>query len=248
MSELKNRDGLELQDRIIPAIDLLNQQVVRLKAGDFSSAKVYSKNPEEIAKRLSDAGFKTLHVVDLKGSLLGNSQELKILERLRSVFAGIIQFGGGLRSQDMVRRLNTIGINRFVIGTLALKDQELFVKIVEEFPQKVILSIDSKGGKVATDGWSFRAEVSPKELITYFDKLKLWGYLSTDIEKDGTLKGVNPEFYKELKRETQKPIIASGGVASIDDVKTLLDVADFVIVGKALYEGRLSPWDDLFKG
>ncbi|MEN3034231.1 MAG: 1-(5-phosphoribosyl)-5-[(5-phosphoribosylamino)methylideneamino]imidazole-4-carboxamide isomerase [Aquificaceae bacterium] len=237
-----------MQSRIIPAIDLLEGNVVRLKEGDFSKVRVYSDKPHEIARKLSVAGFETLHVVDLKGSLTGSLKEIKVLEAIRESFKGTLQFGGGIRTKDDIKTLDTIGVDRFVIGTLALKNRELFIEIVRRMPNRVVLSIDSKGGKVATDGWSFQSHLSPQEIIRHFDELEIWGYLSTEIEKDGTMTGVNPESYRTLRASTSKPIIASGGVSSIEDIKSLLKVADFVVVGKALYEGRLSPWDNLFEG
>jgi len=136
--------------------------------------------------------------------------------------------------------INQLGVNYVVVGTLAVKKPVLFEEIVNEFPYKVILSIDSKGGKVAIGGWLETATMAPEEFAKQYDNKPIWGYLYTVIEKDGTLEGIDIEPYKRIKKFVKKPVLASGGVASLEDIKKLIGITDGVIVGRAIYEGKIN--------
>ncbi|SHK55324.1 1-(5-phosphoribosyl)-5-[(5-phosphoribosylamino)methylideneamino]imidazole-4-carboxamide isomerase [Thermocrinis minervae] len=232
-----------MKDFIIPAIDIKEGQVVRLFKGDFDKIKRYSRSPEEMAMIYADAGIRRIHVVDLDGSLEGVPVNLESIRNIRRVFNGIVQVGGGIRSLKTVDILFEEGIDYVVIGTLAIKNPEEFTKIVNIYPHRVILSVDSKKGRVAIGGWKEESSLTPQELASMYDKLPIWGYLYTDIERDGTLKGVRVDIYREFKEYTQKPVLASGGVASMEDVKALMCCADGVVVGKAIYEGLI----DIFR-
>jgi len=132
------------------------------------------------------------------------------------------------------------GIDLFVIGTLAIKEPETFEEIIYEFPQRVILAVDARGGKVAIGGWKEESALRPEDLALKYDQKPIWGYLYTNIERDGTLEGVDVEPYREFKKHVKKPLIASGGVASLEDVYKLMDVVEGVVVGKAIYEGKIN--------
>ncbi len=229
-----------MKDFIIPAIDLKEGKVVRLYKGDFEKSKVYSEKPEDMARFFEELGFRRLHVVDLEGSVEGKPVNLESIRKIRRSFTGTIQVGGGVRSLEVCRTLEYEGVDLFVVGTLAVKDSKAFERIVETYPKRVILAVDAKGGKVAVGGWKEDSSFSPEELARLYESLPLWGYLYTLIDKDGTLEGVDTRPYEEFKKHTSKPLLASGGVSSLDDVKKLMGVVEGVVVGRAIYEGRIN--------
>ncbi len=229
----------ELKSFIIPAIDIKGGKVVRLFRGEFDRLKDYGKLPEDTAKFYNDVGFKRIHVVDLDGTLEGIPKNLESIRKIRKAFFGEVQMGGGIRSLKSCQILQEEGIDLFVIGTLAIKDPEIFDQTIIHFPNRVILAVDSKGGKVAIGGWKEESALKPEELALRYDGKAIWGYLYTNIDKDGTLEGVDVSPYREFKRYVKKPLLASGGVASLEDVRKLFGVAEGVVVGKAMYEGLI---------
>jgi len=231
---------VSLKEFLIPAIDIKGGKVVRLYKGEFDKTTVYYENPADVARLFADLGFKRIHVVDLDGAKEGLPTNLGKIEEIRKVFPNEVEVGGGIRSKEAVKTLlRGVGIDYTVIGTLAVKNPDLFEEIIEEFPSRVILSIDSKGGKVAVSGWLSTAPLTPEELARRYDKKPIWGYLYTVVEKDGTLGGVDIEPYKRIKKVVEKPVLASGGVSSLEDVKKLIGITDGVVVGRAIYEGRI---------
>jgi len=233
--------GMEnLKGFIVPAIDIRGGRVVRLYKGDFDREKVYHENPVELAKRFDRLGFKRIHVVDLDGAKEGLPSNLETIARIREAVSCEVEVGGGIRTREAAKKLlEDIGVDYIVVGTLAVRKPELFAEIVEEYPNRVVLSIDSKGGKVAVSGWLEKASQTPEEFAKRFENLPIWGYLYTVVERDGTLEGVDIEPYKSIKGVVKKPVLASGGVASLEDVKRLVGVVDGVVVGRAIYEGRI---------
>ena len=229
-----------MKDLVIPAIDLKGGKVVRLFKGEFERAKVYSSSPEDMAKLFEEAGFRRLHVVDLDGSLEGIPVNLPSIRLIRKAFSGSIEVGGGIRSVETCRVLHEEGIDFFVVGTLAIIEPRTFEKMVELFPERVILAVDSKGGKVAVGGWKEESSISPQELALRYENIPIWGYLYTNIDKDGTLEGVDTKPYVDFKSYTKKPVLASGGVASLEDIRKLMGIVEGVVVGKAIYEGRIN--------
>ncbi len=230
---------VNLKEFIIPAIDLKDGKVVRLEKGDFSKVKKYKDDPSSVAELFDSVGFKRLHVVDLDGAKRGEPVNGEAIRRIRESFSGEIELGGGLRTCEHISLYEDMGINYFVLGTIAVTDVEAFERMVNRFKNKIVLAIDSKGGKVAVSGWQSSSDLKPYDLVKRYDDLPLWGYLYTIVERDGTLEGVDVEPYRVIKSMTSKPLIASGGVSSLEDVKKLSDVVDFVVVGKAIYEGLI---------
>lgn len=234
---------MSLKEFIIPAIDIKEGKAVRLYKGEFSSVKVYSENPVDVAKSFEDKGFNYIHIVDLDGAYQGVPKNIRTVEDIVRSVEIKTEFGGGLRSFNAVRSMLDIGIERVIIGSLAYENREDFLRIVESFPGRVVLGIDAKDGKLAIRGWVEKADITPLEFAKGFDSLDIWGYLYTDVNRDGTLEGPNVEGTRYLAENLSKPVIASGGVGSIEDVNRLFSIRNSgvagVIVGKAIYEGKI---------
>jgi len=231
---------MDIKSFLIPAIDIREGKVVRLYKGDYSRTTVYADNPVDVAKKFTDLGFKRIHVVDLDGAKEGLPANIKTVESIRKAVDCEIEFGGGIRTREAANEiLKNIGVDYIVVGTLAVKNPALFEEIIEENPGRVILSIDSKGGKVAVGGWLEKSSYTPQEFALLYDDKPIWGYLYTVVEKDGTLQGVDTAPYEEIKKAVNKPVLASGGVASVEDVKKLMGITDGVVVGRAIYEGKI---------
>ncbi|MDQ7038598.1 MAG: 1-(5-phosphoribosyl)-5-[(5-phosphoribosylamino)methylideneamino]imidazole-4-carboxamide isomerase [Aquificota bacterium] len=230
---------MNLTDFLIPAIDIRGGKVVRLLRGDFDRVSIYSDDPVKLACLFQEAGFRRIHVVDLDGAEGGKLRNYDLIKGVREVFRGEIQVGGGIRSYDVAESLFKEGIDYLVIGTLAIRKPEEFVRIVEDFPGRIVLSLDSKGGRVAVEGWKKSSGIRPEDLTERFEERPIWGYLYTVVDRDGTLGGVDPEPYKRIRKRLKKPILASGGVSSVEDIKKLEGVVEGVVVGRAIYEGRI---------
>lgn len=225
---------------ILPAIDLKNGKVVRLKQGDFNQETVYSNNPIEIAKQFEKAKAKWLHIVDLDGASQKENRNLEIIKDIRENTSLSIQTGGGIRTIDDVKRLLDLNIDRVIIGTLAVKEPELLKNIVKKFgSEKILISIDARDGKVATSGWLEESEVEVIDFAKELEKIGIKYILYTDIKRDGMLSGPDLEGLKELKENTSLNIIASGGISSLKDIEKLNEL-DFygVITGQALYTNQ----------
>jgi phosphoribosylformimino-5-aminoimidazole carboxamide ribotide isomerase len=232
-----------LKEFIIPAVDIKDGKAVRLYKGDPNAVTVYGENPVEMAKLWESKGAKHLHIVDLDGAFEGKPKNYKVVEEIVKAVSIPVEFGGGLRTFEAVETMVDIGVERVVIGSLAYQNKDLFLKIVESFPNKVIVGIDAKDGKVAIKGWLEKTEYTPLEFAKQFDGKDIWGFLYTDVNRDGALVGANVEGTKHLAENLKHPVIASGGIGSLEDVKKLYEIRDVgiygVVVGKALYEGKI---------
>ncbi|MGR3176749.1 MAG: 1-(5-phosphoribosyl)-5-[(5-phosphoribosylamino)methylideneamino]imidazole-4-carboxamide isomerase [Candidatus Anammoxibacter sp.] len=227
---------------IIPAIDLIGGKCVRLLQGDYDKETVYSDNPVEMAKKWKDKGAEFLHLVDLDGAAKGEPVNIEVIRNIVKNVPDInVQVGGGIRTNDTVKRLLEIGVNRVIIGTKAVKSPEWIKELCDMFPGKITVAVDTKNGNVATEGWLQTENKSAisfaKELIKY----ELCSLIVTDINKDGMLKGPNLALMEELKNViTEIPLIASGGVTSIQDIEALNNIKiDGAIIGKALYDNKI---------
>lgn len=228
--------------RIIPAIDIINGQCVRLTKGDYSTKKIYSENPLAIAKSFEDIGITHLHLVDLDGAKSQHIVNHKVLESICAHTNLNIDFGGGLKSDEDLRIAFECGANQVTGGSIAVKDPNTFISWLTTYgPSKIILGADSKDRKIATVGWE---ETSDLDVITFIQQYEAQGVsyvICTDIAKDGMLAGPSVDLYKEILTNSNINLIASGGVSSIKDLYDLKALGcEGAIVGKALYEGRIT--------
>ena len=226
---------------IFPAIDIKDKKCVRLTQGDFDKVNVYGEDPSLMAKKWADYGAEFIHVVNLNGSRdeIGINDET--LAKVAKSVDVPIQVGGGIRDEKRVKELLDLGINRVIVGTMAIENKELLKELIEKYKaEKIVVSIDAKNGKVATHGWEKVSDIDSVDLCKELEQIGVKTIVYTDISKVGMLEGPNFDIYKELSQKTSLDIIASGGVTSIDDVKRLLDMNMYgAIIGKALYDNRI---------
>ena len=227
---------------VIPAVDIKGGKCVRLYQGRADKEKVYFENPVEVAKMWEEQGAERIHVVDLDGAFEGIPKNIEIVENIVKSLSVPVQFGGGVRTLEALDRLFSAGIDRVVVGTVAVEEPKLFEKMVERYPNKIVLGIDAKGGMVTTRGWVKVTELSAVSLACDYDSMEIWGFVYTDISRDGTLTSPNFEEVERFAGSVNKPVIASGGVSSLEDVLRLSKIENVtgVIVGKALYEGKVN--------
>ncbi|MGB1729673.1 MAG: 1-(5-phosphoribosyl)-5-[(5-phosphoribosylamino)methylideneamino]imidazole-4-carboxamide isomerase [Crocinitomicaceae bacterium] len=228
--------------RIIPAIDIIDGKCVRLTKGDYTTKKIYNENPLEIAKSFEDNGIQFLHVVDLDGAKSNRIINYKILEKLASQTTLAIDFGGGLKSEKDVEIAFESGAKQITGGSIAAKNRSEFVGWINRYgAEKVILGADCKDRKIATDGWLEESDTDVIEFIQSYEQNGIRDVISTDISKDGMLEGPSINLYKDILNQTQVNLIASGGVSNINDLYRLKDIGcSGVIIGKAIYEGRIT--------
>jgi phosphoribosylformimino-5-aminoimidazole carboxamide ribotide isomerase len=227
---------------VIPAIDLKDGQCVRLMQGNMHQATVYSNDPPAMARQWQDQGAQFLHVVDLNGAFEGEPKNLAHVEAIVNAVSIPVQVGGGIRSLDTVRMYLGAGAKRVVMGTTALRHRAVVEEILEVFPERVVVSVDAKNGLVATDGWKTVTDVTAREAVSSLAGLQLAAVMYTDIAKDGMMAGPNIQSLAVIIEASPVPVIASGGVTSLDDImaiKALGQKVEGVILGKALYEGRI---------
>lgn len=225
---------------IFPAIDLKDGKCVRLKQGKFNEVTVFGESPVEMAKKWEDDGAKFLHLVDLDGAKDGIPKNLELIKNIASNLNIPIQIGGGIRTKETVRILLEAGVNRIILGTVAVNNKDLLKELVDEYKEKIVVSIDAKDGLVAVDGWINVSEVSSIDLVCELENIGVKTVVYTDISKDGMMQGPNFEVYKTLKKNTKIDIIASGGVSSIEDLKKLKGIGVYgTITGKAIYTGAI---------
>jgi phosphoribosylformimino-5-aminoimidazole carboxamide ribotide isomerase len=228
---------------VFPAIDLKGGQVVRLAEGDMDRATVYGDDPVAQAMLFADAGAGHLHMVDLDGAFAGESCNGDAVAAVVDAFPGHVQLGGGIRTMAAVERWFDLGVARIVIGTAALTDPQLVRDAAAAFPGGVVVGVDARDGMVATQGWADVSDVSIIDMGRRFEDAGVAALLFTDIGRDGLLKGCNVQATVDLARAVDVPVIASGGVAGIADIRMLAihaqDGIEGVITGRALYDGRL---------
>jgi phosphoribosylformimino-5-aminoimidazole carboxamide ribotide isomerase len=234
---------------IFPAIDLKDGQCVRLKRGVMEDATVFNADPGAQAKSFQAQGFEWLHCVDLNGAFAGRSANSEAIKSIRAAIDLPIQLGGGIRDLAGVEHWLAAGITRVILGTVALTNPELVKEAAKKFPGRIVVGADAKGGKIATEGWAEVSELTPIELGKRFEDAGVAAILFTDIDGDGLLKGVNVTATAALARALSIPVIASGGVGSIADIDALKAAGvkniEGVVVGRALYDGRIDPADAL---
>jgi len=234
---------------LFPAVDLKNGQCVRLEQGDMARATVFNLDPAAQAKSFADQGFEYLHVVDLDGAFAGKPVNAQAVEAMLREVKMPVQLGGGIRDLKTVEAWLDKGITRVIIGTAAVRDPELVKAAAKAFPGRVAVGLDARDGKVAVEGWAEVSEVTALEIARRFEDAGVAAIIFTDIARDGLLKGLNLDATIALADQISIPVIASGGLASIDDVKAMLTPRagklEGAIAGRALYDGRLSPSEAL---
>ena len=228
--------------RIIPAIDIIDGKCVRLTKGDYSTQKTYNENPLEVAKQFEDNGLKYLHLVDLDGARSKQIINHRVLYKIASKTSLKIDFGGGIKSDDDVRIAFENGASQITGGSIAAQQPELFLKWLSHYgSDKIILGADCHHRKIATQGWMEQSEIDVLDFIIDYEKKGVKYVISTDISKDGMLQGTAEDLYEEIISNTNVHVIASGGVSCIDDLKCLRQIGcEGVIIGKAIYEGKIS--------
>ena len=229
---------------VIPAIDLLEGRCVRLYQGDYEQAEAFDENPVAVARRWADEGATRLHIVDLDGAKAGQPVNLRAIEAIVRAVDVPVQVGGGLRDRDRVAALLKLGVQRAILGTVAVEQPQLVQQLGQEFPGQIVVGIDARNGKVATRGWLETSEVGATDLAQQMANFGVAAIIYTDIQRDGTLQGPNLESLRELATSVEIPVIASGGVSSTTDLLSLLALEPIgvtgAIVGRALYTGDVS--------
>ncbi|MEF2071329.1 1-(5-phosphoribosyl)-5-[(5-phosphoribosylamino)methylideneamino]imidazole-4-carboxamide isomerase [Consotaella aegiceratis] len=236
---------------LFPAIDLKDGACVRLKLGDMDQATVYNADPAAQARAFRDIGFSWLHVVDLNGAFAGQAVNGDAVDGILAAVGGSmkVQLGGGIRTLADIERWLDKGLARVILGTIAVRDPSLVKEAARRFPGRVAVGIDAKGGKVAVEGWAETSELSALELGKRFEDSGISAIVYTDIDRDGVLAGINWPSTIDLANAVSIPVIASGGLASLDDVRRLTEPdarrLEGAISGRALYDGRLDPHEAL---
>ncbi len=226
---------------IIPAIDLKDGRCIRLEQGRKEAVTVYSNEPVVTAKKWEACGAKLLHVVDLDGAFTGTQKNFESILRIRRNVKMAMEVGGGIRDILTVEELISAGIDRVIIGTSAIEDSAFVVEACNKFPGRILVGIDAKDGKVAVKGWEEVSSVGARELAKRVATVGVAGIIYTDISRDGMLTGPNIAAQKDMVASVNVPVIASGGIATLDDVRSLLEIKGLwgAITGKAIYSGSL---------
>ncbi|UIE36765.1 1-(5-phosphoribosyl)-5-[(5-phosphoribosylamino)methylideneamino]imidazole-4-carboxamide isomerase [Leptodesmis sichuanensis] len=229
---------------VIPAIDVLGGKCVRLYQGDYGQVQTFDENPVDVARRWEDEGATRLHVVDLDGAKAGQSVNLQTIAAIVRAVSVPVQVGGGLRDRSSITSLLNVGVQRVIVGTVAVEQPDLVTQLCQELPDQIVVGIDARNGKVATRGWLETSEVLATELAQRMAAAGAAAIIYTDIYRDGTLQGPNLEALRELATAIEIPVIASGGVSSVRDLLSLLGLESLgvvgAIVGRALYTGEVS--------
>jgi len=230
---------------VVPAIDLRNGQVVRLRQGDDDARTDFSHDPLAIARTWSDAGAQWIHIVDLDGAFAGSPQQLALVRRIADSVDASIQLGGGLRCKKDVHAALDAGIDRAVVGSVATAPTRA-KPLIEAFGDRLAVAIDSRNGSVRVAGWTERSRWSPIDLIQHLTDLGAARFIVTDVGRDGMLTGPNIDLLEAVTRNTDRPVISSGGIHNLDDLRALSDTSvEGAIVGMALYQKRFTLRDAL---
>ncbi len=229
---------------LIPAIDLKDGQCVRLRQGDMGDSTVFSDDPVAMAGKWVAAGASRLHIVDLDGAFAGRPKNAEVIHRIASTYPELkIQLGGGIRDEDTIAAYLDAGVNYLIVGTKAVQEPHFVAEVCAEFPTHIIVGLDAKEGKVAINGWSKLSKHDVIDMAKRFENDGVEAIVYTDISRDGMMQGVNVEATVKMAKAVNIPVIASGGITNMEDIKALNAVADEgimgAITGRAIYEGRI---------
>ncbi len=226
---------------ILPAIDLFGGRAVRLLHGDYDKMTVYSENPLAVAEDFLAAGAKEIHLVDLEGARDGTTPHLALIERIAALSGAVVEVGGGIRTMETVKTYLAAGVRRVILGTAAVEDRAFLEEALARFGDAIAVGVDIRDGQVAIRGWQETAPLSAMDFCRSLDALGVGTLISTDISRDGAMRGANHALYRTLAESLSLRIIASGGVSSLDDVRALSALGIYgAIVGRAYYTGALS--------
>lgn len=225
---------------ILPAIDLYDKKAVRLYKGDYEQMTVYSDNPLEIARDFEKKGATFIHLVDLEGAKNGTTPNIDVVRKIADYTSLSLEIGGGIRDEETVKKYLDIGVNRVILGTAAVTDDEFLRRVVAKYKEAIAVGVDLKEGYVAIKGWTEKSQKTADEFFSHLSSIGVKTVICTDISKDGAMEGTNRELYKELSEKYDMDIVASGGVSSIDDIKALRKMNLYgAILGKAYYIGAV---------
>ncbi len=225
---------------VYPAIDIRGGQCVRLVEGDFSRETVFDANPADAARRWQSLGAEWLHVVDLDGALEGKLTNSRAISAIRAAVDVPIQLGGGLRSIDAIKSAFSLGIDRAIIGTAALRDPDLIKEAASRWPDRIAVGLDARDGKLAAQGWTDSTDQTALEVAVALERVGVHHFIYTDISRDGTLAGPNLEAFDALNKAVRSNVIASGGIGTLADVVAVRELgAAGIIIGRAIYDGRV---------
>lgn len=228
---------------LFPAIDLKDGNCVRLKLGDMEQATIFNESPPAQARAFEEQGFEYLHVVDLNGAFAGQSVNGAAVEAILKAVKFPVQLGGGIRTLAHIESWLEKGLARVILGTIAVRDSDLVKAACKKFPGKIAVGIDARGGRVAVEGWAETSDLTAIELAKRFEGAGVAAIIYTDIDRDGILQGINWPSTLELAKATSIPVIASGGLAAMDDIEMMtrpeMQILEGAISGRALYDGRI---------
>ena len=225
---------------LFPAIDLIGGEAVRLVKGDYNQKTVYSSSPVEVAKGFYEAGAEFLHVVDLDGAKSGNTDNISVIADIIRESGLKVEVGGGIRSEEVIKRYIDAGVYRVILGTVAVENPDFCREMTAKYGEKIAVGVDIKDGFVAIKGWTETAEKTCFDFCKELEEMGVKTVICTDISKDGLLSGTNLELHRELQGKFNIDFTASGGVTSLDDVKALMEIGVYgAILGKALYTGNI---------
>jgi len=227
--------------KIFPAIDIKDKKCVRLVKGDFENKTEYEMSPIEQAGKYNDHGFKKLHIVDLDGALIGEKVNLDIIKDIVSKFNLKVEVGGGIRNSDSIQKYIDVGVEKVILGSAAIKDKNFLKESCKKFPNKIALGLDAKDGCLSISGWKERSDQLTLEYLKEINDFGVSRLIYTDINKDGMKQSPNFDETSKVAENSKCPVIISGGVSSIDDVKKAKDLnnVEGIIVGKAIYDGDI---------
>ena len=234
--------------KIFPAIDIKDKKCVRLVKGDFENKTEYEMSPVEQARKYKDHGFKNLHIVDLDGALTGETVNLDIIQDIISKFNLKVEVGGGIRSIDSIQKYNNAGVEKVILGSAAIKNKNFLKEACEKFPNRIALGLDAKDGYLSVSGWKENSNILTLDYLKEVNGYGATRLIYTDINRDGTKQSPNFEETQKVADTSNCPVIISGGVSSIDDIKKAKSLKNIegIIVGKAIYDGDIK-LDELVK-
>ena len=229
---------------IIPAIDLKDGKCVRLFKGKEEQVTVFSENPSQVAREWDESGAKWIHVVDLDGAFSGKPRNFNVIKSIVDSASCPVQVGGGIRNIDTVREYVGIGVKRIILGTDAFSDEDFLRNACSEFPEEIAVGIDTKNGKIAVKGWTEVIDQNIEEVLGNLHEVGVSVVLNTNIDRDGTMEGINIEGAREFINESPIPVIASGGIATMEDLEKLASIEHLglygAILGKSIYTGSIN--------